>query len=83
MRHVAVASRCVSGFEVIWVMWTFLEGVRCGRSSSEVVGRLDGEVEVADEEGVPDGESALRSSLCSLSIAASELDDSVVLRPWW
>jgi hypothetical protein len=37
--HAAVATRSDSGFEVIWVMWTVLEGVRCGRSVSEVVGR--------------------------------------------
>lgn len=37
--QVAVASRGVTGLEVIWVMCTFWEGVRCGRSGSEVVGR--------------------------------------------
>lgn len=37
--QVAVASRGVTGLEVIWVMCTFWEGVRCGRSASEVVGR--------------------------------------------
>jgi hypothetical protein len=34
-----VARRFVSGFSVICVMWTVLDGVRCGRSASEVVGR--------------------------------------------
>lgn len=37
--HAAVARRFVSGFSVICVMWTVLDGVRCGRSASEVVGR--------------------------------------------
>ena len=35
----AVARRSVSGFEVICVMWTVFDGVRWGRSVSDVVGR--------------------------------------------
>ena len=35
----AVASRGVTGLEVIWVIWTVWEEVRWGRSGSEVVGR--------------------------------------------
>jgi hypothetical protein len=34
-----VAMRFVSGFEVICVMCTVWDGVRCGRSGSDVVGR--------------------------------------------
>lgn len=38
-RPVAVAWRWVTGFSLIWVMWTFWEGVRWGRYRSDAVGR--------------------------------------------
>lgn len=44
------------GFSVIWVMCTVWEGMRCGRSGSEVVGR-DGDGD--------DGAAGAGSGLCS------------------
>lgn len=47
------------GFSVIWVMCTVWEGVRCGRSGSEVVGR-DG-----DSDDGAAGAAGAGSGLCS------------------
>lgn len=47
------------GFSVIWVMCTVWEGVRCGRSGSEVVGR-DGD----GDDGAA-GAAGAGSGLCS------------------
>lgn len=52
----AVASRGVTGLEVIWVIWTVWEAVRWGRSGSEVLGSefvfgLESSLSWDDDEG--------------------------------
>jgi hypothetical protein len=69
-RQLAVADRAVMGFSVIWVMCTVWEGVRCGRSGSEVVGR-DG-----DDDAVCVCVSVSVCGLCS----GRELEELLLLR---